>query len=129
MAFDSGAGELLTRYITDPGHIRNSDNSVRHNVFTPSKKTGRLSVYWISDLQEAAIWDIGSIYVAPARGPIIARADLNSLIAYEVELSVEVTGTQHPRHADIVGWDMNSTRTSLQAVKLANSAMLRRVPA
>ena len=129
MAFDSGAGELVTRYITDPGHIRNFDNSVRHNVFTPPKKTGRLSVYWISDLQEAAIWDIGRIHVAPACGPIIARADLNSLIAHEVELSIEVTGTPHPRHADIVGWDMGSTRTRLQAVKLANSAILRRAPA
>lgn len=129
MAFDSGAGELLTRYITDPGHIRNSDNSVRHNVFTPPKKTARLSVYWISDLQDAAIWDIGNIHVAPARGPIMARADLNSLIAYEVELSVEVTGTPHPRHADIVGWDVGSTRARLQAVKLANSATLRRDPA
>ena len=56
------------------------------------------------------------------------RGDLNSLIAYEAELSVEVTRTPYPRHADIVGWDLNSTRIRLQAVKLANSATLRRDP-
>lgn len=125
MVFDSGAGELLTRYITDPGHIRNSDNSIRHNAFKPPK-SARLSVYWISGLREENIWDIGDTYVAPTRGPIIARGDLNSLVVYSAALSVEVTGTPHPKHADIVGWEC--TKARLQAIKLANSATLRRVP-
>lgn len=128
MAFDSGAGELLTRYITDRGHIRSSDNSVRHNLFVPPR-TGQLSVYWISGLQESAVWDIGNTHIAPARGPIIARADINSLAVYDAKLSVHVTGIPHPRHAHIVGWDMSSTRLRLQAIKLARAAMLRRVPA
>lgn len=128
MAFDSGRGELLTRYISDPGHIRNSNNTVKHNVFMPPK-TGRLSVYWISRLSERTVWQIGNSQVAPQRGPIIARADLNSLVVYEVQLSVEVTGTPHPRHADIVGWDLQSTMPRLQAIKLASSANLRRAPA
>jgi hypothetical protein len=126
LAFDSAAGELLTRFISDSGQIRNSDNTVKHNAFMPPK-TGRLSVYWISGIQDAIIWAIGDIHVAPTRGPVIARADLNSLVAYAEELSVEVTGTPHPRHADIVGWDLSSTKSRLQAVKLANSATLRRV--
>ena len=91
-------------------------------------KTARLSVYWISGLQEVVIWEIGNTYVALTRGAIIARADLNSLVAYEAQLSVEVTGTPHPRHAHIVGWDLNSTKPRLQAIKLASSAALRRVP-
>ena len=91
-------------------------------------KTGRLSVYWISGLQEATIWRIGDTHVAPTRGAIIARADLNSLVAYEFQLSVEVTGTPHPSHADIVGWDLSSTMRRLQAIKLASTATLRRAP-
>ncbi len=127
MAFDSGLGEWLTRYIGDSKHIRTSDNSVRHAVFTPPK-THRLSVYWISGVDEATIWKIGNTHVAPTRRAIIARADFNSLIAYEARLSIEVTGIPHPRHADIVGWDFDSSRVRLQAIKLANSAILRRIP-
>ena len=126
MTFDSGTGELLSRYISDAGQIRNSDNTVRHNAFMPSK-TARLSVYWISGLQEKTIWHIGDTYVAPNRGRIVARAELNSLVVYEDQLSVEVTGTPHPRHADIIGWDLSSDKRRLQAMKLANSAALRRV--
>ena len=127
MAFDSGAGELLTRFISDSGQIRNSDNTVKHNAFMPPK-TGRLSVYWISGIHDATIWAIGDTHVAPARGKVIARADLNSLVAYTEDLSIEITGTPHPRHADIVGWDLGSTKLRLQAMKLANSATLRRAP-
>ena len=116
----------MTRFISDPGQIRNSDNTVKHNAFMPPK-TRRLSVYWISGVQDATIWSIGDAHVAPTRGPIIDRADLNSLAVYAEELSVDVTGTPHTRHADIVGWDMTSTKLRLQAVKLSSSATLRRV--
>jgi hypothetical protein len=128
LAFDSGAGELLTRYISNSSQIRNSDNTIKHNAFMPPK-SGRLSVYWISGLQEATVWDIGNDHVAPIRGQIIARADVNSLAAYENQLSVVVTGLPHARHADIVGWNLNSTQPRLQAIKLAKAATLRRAPA
>lgn len=91
-------------------------------------KTGRLSVYWISGLTEKTIWKIGNTHVATTRGPLIARADLNSLLVYREKLSVEVTGTPHRRHADIIGWDLSSTLLRLQAINLANSAILRRIP-
>lgn len=125
LAFDSGLGELITRYITDPRQIRTSDNTVRHTAFKPPK-SGRQSVYWISSLPEATIWNIADIYLAPTRGPISARADLNSLVVYDAELSIELTGHPHPRHADIVGWDLKTTKPRLQAIKLASSSTLRR---
>lgn len=127
MAFDSGSGESITRYITNSRDIRRSNNTVRHTAFKPSK-SGRHSVYWISGLQETTIWDIGNTHVAPSRGPILARADLNSLAVYAEGLSVEVTGIPHIHHADIVGWELNSTKPRLQAMKLAESAILRHVP-
>jgi len=121
-------GETLARYITDPKQIRPSDNTIRHYAFMPPKVTKRLSVYYVSNITETEIWKIGNDYVAPSRGKIIARADLNSRVVYETELSVDLTGKPHPRHADIVGWSEEPGKTKLQAMKLAGAAISRHAP-
>jgi len=82
-------------------------------------------VYWTSSLSEEDIWDIGAQHVAPMRGPIDGRADLNSLVPYsEGSLTVELTGRPHPRHAEIVGWSEDRKKARLQAEKLADEATL-----
>lgn len=124
MAFDSGDGETLARFIVEKAHIRSSNNTVRHNAFMPPSNS-RLSIYWISGLSDPEIWTIGTTHVAPARGkPLLARADLNSLPVYEENLRVEIVPVPHPRHADIIGWDADASRAKLQATKLANVATL-----
>ena len=128
MAFDSGDGEALARFIVEKAHIKPSTNTVRHNAFMPPSNS-RLSVYWISGIGDAEIWTIGTTHVAPARGkPLLGRADLNSLHVYEESLRVEIVPVPHPRHADIIGWDADSTRIRLQAAKLAALAELHLMP-
>ncbi len=94
MAFDQGDGEELTRFVVDRRHIRRSDNTVHHNAFMPARDD-TLSVYWITELPDAEVWDIGNTHVAPYRGkPIIGRADLNSLVVYGESLRVQTLGAQ-----------------------------------
>lgn len=73
-------------------------------------------------MADGEIWQIADRFVAPARGPIKARGDLNSLIVIRIGLSVALTKGPHPRHADILGWDRSKAK--LQALKLAEAATL-----
>ena len=125
MAFDAPPGELLARFLTQRDQFRNG--IVRHTAFSPPRSQ-RLSVYWISNIPESEIWSIGDAYVAPARGPILGRADLNSQIVFENNLAVDVTGEPHPRHTDIINWDADRRKARLQATKLADRSTLVIVP-
>lgn len=124
MSFSTPPGESLTRYVSDRRQIRSSDGTVKHTAFMPPKN-GRLSVYWITGLPETEVWRLGETYVVPHRGPMIGRADLNSLRVYEQNLRVEVIPVPHERHAEILGWNLASTEFRLQAAKLAAAATLR----
>lgn len=124
MNFSTPPGELLTRFITEKKQIRPSDGTVRHIAFMPPKD-GRLSVYWVTGLPDADAWRLGETYVVPHRGPMIGRADLNSLKVYEQNLRVEIVPVPHERHAEILGWNLASTEYRLQAVRLAAAATFR----
>lgn len=128
MAFDTVPGEALSRYIFDPKRIR-ADGTLRHAVFEPPQH-GRLSVYWTTGVSEEEIWQICATHVAPLFGKVpVARADINSLHVYAEELTVNVTAVPHPRHADILGWSVDSTKRRLQAIKLASLAACVPAPA
>ena len=124
--FNSGDGERMCRYLTDRGEFRGS--IVRYSAFMPPTKSPRKSVYWTSGIADEEIWRIGDTYVAPARGPILGRADFNSLTAYEAGLAIDLTKIPHPRHADIVRWDPDRKKSRLQAIKLADAASFVAAP-
>lgn len=124
MAYDSGIGEQVSRFITDKSYFRSSNNTVRHNAFMPAKD-GKLSVYRTSVLAEADIWQLGQAYVsAPRQKPLLGRADINSLQIYGEGLAIEGEPVPHERHANVVGWDPDATNTRLIAVKLAAASAL-----
>jgi hypothetical protein len=127
MSFDTAPGETLSRYIFQRNRIRSSDSTVRHTAFEPPP-TGRLSVYWTTNLSNPDVWHLCQQYVEPAVGkPAIARADFNSLHVYAEELAVDLDGVPHERHANVIGWNLaEPTKTRLQAIKLASVAMLVR---
>ena len=125
MAFDSGPGEELCRFLTKKDHYSVEKQVVRHTAFHPPRD-GRLSVYSVTNCPDAEVWAIGDAHVAPARGPILGQALVNSLIAYnEASLAVELTGIPHPRHADIIGWHAEKAQARLQALRLADRALLK----
>lgn len=81
-----------------------------------------MSVYWTSGIPEEEAWNIGNTHVAPSRGPILGRADFNSLAVYRAQMAIELTKIPHPRHADIVHWDQDRKKARLQAQKLADAS-------
>lgn len=127
MAFDEAPGESLSRYSFQQNRIRPSDSTVRYTAFEPPP-TGRLSVYWTTGLSNPHIWQICQQHVEPAVGkPAIARADFNSLHVYAEQLTVDLNGVPHERHANVIGWNLaDPTKTRLQAIKLASVATLVR---
>jgi hypothetical protein len=118
-------GERMSRYLTDDSEYSLRKKIVRYPAFDPPRKTLRKSVYWTSGFLDDEIWSIGARFVAPQRGPIHGRADFNSYVLYrDHHLAIELTGKPHPRHADIVGWDTDRKKSRLQAIKLADEAVL-----
>jgi len=122
MPFDQRPGERLSRFIFDSGQLRAAAPRIKHHAFMPPP-TGRLSVYWTEGVGEEAVWAICAAHVTPLRTkPVLVRGDFNSLAVYAENLRVDVDGVPHERHANVVGWEMGSTKTRLQALKLAESA-------
>ena len=115
----------MSRYLVHSNEYNPNKKVVLFPAFVPSKKTHRTSVYWSSNVSENEMWAIAATYVAPARGPIAGRADLNSLAVYqESAMFVTLTGMPHARHADIAGWDSDRRKARLQAMKLADASAL-----
>jgi hypothetical protein len=75
-------------------------------------------------MPESEIWEIGNTIVAPHRGPILARADFNSLVAYDVGLKIEPTIHPHRRHVDVLGWDAEKAKNKFRVLKLADKSVL-----
>jgi hypothetical protein len=113
--------ESISRFYFSKKDVR-PDNTIKHNVFMPPSN-GRMSVYRTSDLQNQEIWEIGKAYVEPARGkPIVGRGDLSAIDIYNCELEINPTLIPHPKHADVEGWELDTEKDRLKALKLAASA-------
>lgn len=115
--------EIISRFYFSKKDVR-SDNTIKHNVFMPPPIHGRMSVYQTSNLTNQEIWQIGKVYVEPDRGkPIVGRADLKAAEIYSCELEINPTDLPHPRHANIEGWELDTEKDRLKALKLAASAV------
>ncbi len=95
--------ETLARFAIEKTYFRPSDGTVRHNAFLPSRDCNS-SVFRISGLAEAEIWDIGNTHVAlPRDKPLLGRAEIIAQHVLDNKLGVE-PAEPPPRHANIVGW-------------------------
>ena len=65
-------------------------------------------MFCTSKLTDTEIWDIADSFVAPKRSPrngsYRARADMKTVEVRGTGLRVEPETSEHPRHADILGW-------------------------
>ena len=124
MAYDSGEGEEVTRFITQKSYYRPSNGTVKHNAFMPPRNN-QLSVYRTTGLQQPEVWFIGEQFVAPQlQCEILGKAVINSLVVYREGLAIHDHPSPHERHANVVGWDSVGTEVRLIAIKLADAAQL-----
>lgn len=119
--------ENISRFYFSRKDVR-LDNTIKHNVYMPPSH-GRMSVYRTSDLEDQEIWTIGKTHVEPVRGkPIVGRGDLKAEKIYDYGLEINPTENPHPRHADVEGWELNTEKDRLKAMKLAAVASNKKYP-
>jgi len=69
----------------------------------PREKTA-ISMFSIDQLAENEIWDLGD-YAGKNRGKAaLARGDIHCKSVFELQMTVEQTPEDHPRHVNIAGW-------------------------
>ena len=128
-AFSKAPWERVTPYLFHSNQFSAKKKIVLWPAFSPSPKNQSKSVYWTSRLIGYFVWSIGQRHVAPFRGPLKGRADLETSSIYATPgLAIKLTSKPHPRHADIVGWDKDRRAMRLQAEKLADEATFLLVP-
>jgi len=120
--------ELVARFITGKDYYRPKDGTVKHNAFMPSRE-GETSVYRTKDLADDEIFEIGRIYFAEKIGKDLkGRADIPAFEVFEKGLAIVSQPTDHSRHASIVDWPQDKSKSRLIAVELAAKAKLQLVP-
>jgi hypothetical protein len=81
----------------------------------------RLSVFRIINLTEGETWKLGD-EIRPE--PVLGRADIKAQGVTEAVLTVEADDIP-PRHANIIGWPVDSSEVKLKAIVLAEKAVLQ----
>lgn len=120
---DFNSIECVSRFIFSKRHFNSQTDRVKYEVFKPPGNL-RLSVYIINEISDRDIWQIRDDYVAPLRGPILARADLESEAVKERALRIEPIKHPHPRHAEIVDWPPEKQKRLAIAKELADVSNL-----
>ncbi len=100
--------EPLTKFLEDKKDYEVATGAIKVSAFYPSNSYAAISVFCTSNLTDAEIWDIADSFVAPKRSPrngsYRARADMKTVEVRGAGLRVEPETSEHPRHADILGW-------------------------
>ncbi len=85
---------------------------------------GETSVFYISNLSDNEIWNIGDCEVAQKRGlPLLGRADILAFHVLNKKLKL-IPDNCPPRHANIVNWPTEKSEQKLIAIELAESSQL-----
>lgn len=101
---------------------RNKLKKPSSTIFLPDLR-GETSVYRSIELSEDLIWSLGRSEVAAPRGMVLrGRADLVVQAVLAVGLSVVPEISEHPRHANILGWPNEKFAKKDLAIRLAQAA-------
>jgi hypothetical protein len=123
----SDPAEPLVRYLFD-GHIRKSDSSVKWQAFKPPADN-KTSIYLTRDLQESAIWSLGTDVASERKQPLRGRADFTNGEVLETDVLTVELDPPPERHANIVGWPVeNDGKVMSLAQHLAAAAKMVPVP-
>ena len=116
-------GERLTRYVLTSSYYRSLDKTVKHTAFLPNS-TGQTSVFRTSGLDEEAIRDIGTRFVAgPLKKTLLGWVNISVDDVLSNNLRID-PDDEPPRHANIIGWPSDRPEQNLIARILAANARL-----
>jgi hypothetical protein len=120
--------EMLARYVMQSGHFRQSDLTVKPNLFIPHPYQ-ELSVTRHRDASETEIWAAGEDVATQQQKRLYGRADIQarSCIAESLRVTAKPF-PNNPNHADIEGWPSQKQDQKAIALKLADAAGQLRLP-
>lgn len=119
--------DLLSRFLFKRKYINFEKGIPNTSVFTEKHPNG-FSVFNVTDMSGADIWDIADRYVAPHnKDPLLARCDLQTRYYEQANLAIKKSEPP-PRHYNIhglpVGTDLDEAKKlSLRQVMVANSRL------
>ncbi len=114
--------ELLARYVMQSGHFRQSDRTLKQDLFVPHPHQ-EVSVTRHRDATSSELWAVGKD-VAKKRGKTLyGRADIRAIDCKVNALTViEKPLAENPNHADIAGFPLEKADQKAIALKLAAAA-------
>lgn len=113
--------EVVVRFALESNKLKKQSST----IFLPDRR-GETSVYRSRGLDEAAIWSLGATEVAsPGGRSLRGRADVVAQSALDIGLSVVAEISEHPRHANIVGWPSEKSAQKELALRLAQASEFR----
>lgn len=89
-------------------------------AFNEKTKMLETSVYRISGLSEASIWNIGDEFAGNPIDKVKARADFSCDQVRKIELDIVPEKTPHPLHANIIKWPLEKDAQIEKAKLLRN---------
>lgn len=122
--------DKLTRFIRSKNNFSKKKNRVKPAAFMPifndDSNRFETSSFFIDDLEETSIWDLGNKYIQDIQ--IKARGDFKDKDVEKSDLNIDFNNNPE-RHADIIGWDKdNKPKRKEQALKLADKSDLKISP-
>ncbi len=121
---DVSREETVTRYFFDREYVR-KDGALHWRALMPDR-SGKTSVFRVSQLSEDEIWRIGSEKVAAIRQKsLVGRADLIAASVYDKTLRFAPDNDPESRHADIIGWPEDKDKKHDIALDLADGAEVK----
>lgn len=119
----------LVRFLPSKHHFAATKNRVKPVAFLPPPGETMTSVFAIRSLSDAAVWELGRVFVALPQGRLLhGRADVAVRDVTAASLDVTLDNTP-PRHANISGWPSEKSAQKLCAEELAARATLKLAPA
>lgn len=114
--------ELITRYVLNKRQFSVLNKRIKPAAFLPPPNL-QMSVYRTEAIDESAIWDIGTKYVAEPQDKVLcARGDLSAEKFADFGLEIVPDVRPHPLHANVEGWPTEKDKQKMIAVELANAA-------
>jgi hypothetical protein len=104
-----GDSEDLCRFLTSSGDFLANRGIVKPRVFLPNPKNLETSVFRHGAEPASGLWEIASNEIPPERsvhGAGIVKAGVVRKVALEV--IADETPPNGPRHANIIGWPLDS---------------------
>ncbi|MCC6213131.1 MAG: hypothetical protein IT513_18990 [Burkholderiales bacterium] len=116
--------EDLARFLFSDKLFAKTTSRVKRHAFAPPD-SGRLSVFRISELDDAAIWQFGRDAGSERGEAPRARADILAGVVRAQKLDVISAPEPHYLHANIVGWPPEKEKIRAITLELAAKAVLK----